>query len=450
MGERTRELLLLLLGDILCFNLALWLTLFLRYLEWPSGELLGDHIGPFLILTGVWIFVFYIAGLYDKHTTLLKSLLFKRILNTQMANIVIAALLFLIIPFGIAPKTNLVIYLFISILLITLWRLTLFNYLSPKNKHKAVLIADGQEAVELADEINNNDRYNYSFVRIIDETAISQTSDFENRLLKLVEEEDIRIIVAKSKGKSIREILPSIFDLSFLRFEFTFLDFNKLYEDTFDRVPVSALEYDWFINYVSQTENFIYVSLKRAFDVVGALVLMIPCALLFPLVVIAIKIQDGGTIFYRTQRVGQYNHPIDILKFRTMTGMDNGIDALNTMHRITRLGSFLRKSRIDELPQIINVLKGDLSFIGPRPEMPALTKVYAEEIEYYNARHFIKPGLSGWAQIKDADAPRGGVDIEKTKRKLSYDLFYLKNRSLFLDMQIAMKTLSILVMRTGT
>jgi lipopolysaccharide/colanic/teichoic acid biosynthesis glycosyltransferase len=102
------------------------------------------------------------------------------------------------------------------------------------------------------------------------------------------------------------------------------------------------------------------------------------------------------------------------------------------------------------LPQLFNIIRGDLSFIGPRPEMPALAAVYAEQIPYYNARHFIKPGLSGWAQIKDSDAPRGGVDIERTKRKLSYDLFYLKRHSLLLDIQIALKTIATIVMRTGS
>jgi len=450
MGERTRELIFLILGDILCFNLALWLTLAVRYFELPGKQLFAAHLGPFLILTGVWIFIFYISGLYDKHTTLLKKLLFKRILNTQIANIFIASLLFLIIPFGIAPKTNLVIYLFISILLITLWRLILFNFLSPKNRHKAVLIADGEEAIQLADEINNNNRYNYSFVRIVDDQTILKTGDFENKLLELVEKDDIRIIVAKSRGEHIKKVLPSIFDLSFLRFEFTFLDFNKLYEDTFDRIPLSVLEYDWFINYVSQTENFIYLSLKRAMDVIGAVLVMIPCIVIFPIVALAIKLEDRGEIFYKTERVGQYNKPIRIYKFRTKTGSDIGEQALKSELVDTKIGSFLRKTRIDELPQLINVFRGDLSFIGPRPEMPALAHVYAEKIDYYNARHFIKPGLSGWAQINNSDAPRGGVDLERTKAKLSYDLFYLKNRSLFLDIQIAMKTLSIIVMRTGT
>ena len=106
MGERTRELSILILGDSIAFFSALWLTLLVRYLSWPAGDLLASHLGPFLLLSGLWLFIFYIGGLYDKHTTILKTFLFSRILNTQVVNIILAFFLFLIIPFGITPKTN--------------------------------------------------------------------------------------------------------------------------------------------------------------------------------------------------------------------------------------------------------------------------------------------------------------------------------------------------------
>lgn len=450
MGERTRELFILIAGDIICFGLAVWLTLLVRYLEWPPAERLEAHFGPFLFLSALWLFIFFIAGLYDKHTLLLKSQLLSRIISTQVVNIVIAAALFVVIPFGIAPKTNLFIYLLISTGLITLWRLRLFNLLSPKTKHKAILIADGEEAVELADEINNNDRYNYSFVRIIDERAALHTPDFEEKLLALVDRENVKIIVANPRSEHIERILPTIFNLSFLQFEFTFLDFYKVYEDTFDRVPLSALNYDWFITHVSQSENPFYDMLKRGIDLIGAIILLLPTALVFPVIAIAIKLNDGGPLFYTTERIGRYNRHIKIYKFRTKNGRDTGESALQSRLVDTAVGRILRKTRLDELPQLINVLRGDLSFIGPRPEMPALASVYSEQIPYYNTRHFITPGLSGWAQINDSDAPRGGVDIERTNKKLSYDLFYLKHHSLLLDVQIALKTLATLVMRTGT
>ncbi len=439
----------MILGDAVCFSLALWLTLLLRYLEWPSEERLDAHLGPFLLLSSLWIMVFYIAGLYDKHTVLLKKLLFARIINTQIVNIILAAVVFVMIPFGIAPKTNLVIYLFVSIGLIMFWRLYLFNFFSPKTRHKALLIADGEEAIELADEINNNDRYNYSFVRIIDERAALHMPNFEQKLLELIDREDVEVIVANPGGQHIERVLPAIFDLAFLKFEFTFLDFYKLYEDTFDRIPMSSLRYEWFINHVSQSQSPVYDLLKRVIDIVGAALLFIPALLTYPFIILAIKIEDGGPIFYRTDRVGQFNQPIKMIKFRTMTGRDTGEEALKTKHTVTRVGAVLRRTRLDELPQLWNVLKGDLSFIGPRPEMPALVSVYAESIPYYNMRHFLKPGLSGWAQIQHLDAPRQGIDTEKTLKKLSYDLHYLRCRSFFLDLEIMLKTLRILIMRSG-
>lgn len=450
MGERTRELFILILGDIIIFNVALWLTLLVRYFEIPSMDRLEAHVPPFLTVSAVWLVIFFILGLYDKHTNLLKRLLLSRILYAQVLNVFFAGVLFFIIPFGITPKTNLVIYLIISIGLMTSWRLFVVPILSTKQQHKAILIADGKEAIELADEINNNDRYNYYFVRIIDANTLEHTADFEAKLLKLIEKEKIELIVADSRSEAIGNFLPVLFDLSFLHFAFTFLDFNRLYEDTFDKVPVSCIQYDWFISNISQSKSAIYDGVKRAIDMVGALVLLFPAALLFPFVALAIKIEDKGPLFYTTTRIGQYNKLITIFKLRTKNGLDAGDRALKSTLIDTKVGKVLRMSRIDELPQLINVLKGDLSFIGPRPEMPALASVYAKEVPYYNARHFLKPGLSGWAQINNFDVPRGGIDVERTKVKLSYDLYYLERRSVLLDMQIALKTLATIIMRTGT
>lgn len=450
MGERTRELFVLIVGDIIIFNVALWLTLLVRYFELPGLDRLALHVPPFLAFSAVWLVVFFILGLYDKHTILLKKLLVSRILYAQAINVFVAGVLFFIIPLGITPKTNLILYLIVSTVLLTLWRLRLVPRLSPKQRHKAVLIANGHEAIELADEINNNDRYNYYFIRIIDEKTLTNTKDFETKILSLMEREKIELIVADPRGDAIKSFLPVLFDLSFLRFEATFLDFNRLYEDTFDRVPVNMLQYEWFISNISQSKSAIYDVIKRGIDIVGSVILLVPASFLFPLVALAIKLEGRGPIFYTTTRVGQYNKTIIIFKLRTKNGTDVGGAALNSKLVDTRVGLFLRKTRIDELPQLINVLKGDLSFIGPRPEMPALAAVYAKEIPYYNTRHFLKPGLSGWAQINNFDVPRGGIDVKRTIDKLSYDLYYLERRSLLLDIQIAFKTVATIIMRTGT
>ncbi len=456
MGERTRELLLLILGDIFFFIVALWLTLFVRYLSLPSSELFADHLGPFLILSAVWLFVFYIAGLYDKQTVLFKSLMFSRILNTQVVNGMLAALLFFIIPFGIAPKTNLIIYLFISVAIFTWWRMYLYNYISPKIKHRAIILANGDEAVELVDEINNNDRYNYSFLRIIDEKVATKSEGFEIKLLQLIDRDKIGIIVANPSDKYISGVLPKLFDLSFLRFKLTFLDFYKVYEDTFDRVPLSALSYEWFINNVSQSKSLVYDGVKRVIDIVGSIILGLILIVLLPFIYIAMRFEGKGDLFITQERIGQFNRPVIVYKIRTMT-QNRSASATWTNEDakegnvVTRVGEVLRKLSIDELPQVWNILKGEMSLIGPRNDIKGLGERLANEIPYYNIRNFVKPGVTGWAQthqhyMGNNISPQS---IEETKIRLSYDLYYVKNRSLLLDVDIALRTMKTLLSRFG-
>lgn len=456
MGERTRELLVLVSGDIAVFMVSLWLTLYVRYLSIPSWELLGAHFGPFVLLSSLWLLVFYMAGLYDKHTVFLKSLLFSRILNTQVVNILVAALIFLIVPFGIAPKTNLIIYLGVSIALITWWRMVLFNYISPRTQHKAILIADGSEAIELVDEINHNDRYNYSFVRIIDEQAAAATPNFDQKLLALIEREGINIIVANPNGQYIEAVLPKIFDLSYITFQLTFLDFYKVYEDTFDKVPLSALRYEWFIAHVSQSKSLVYDVAKRLIDIIGSLILGFIFVLLLPIIYIAMRIEGGGPLFIHQERIGRLNKPVTVYKLRTMTE-NRSASATWTKedaaegNRVTKVGNILRKLSIDEVPQVWTIFKGDMSLIGPRNDIKGLGDRLAAEIPYYNVRNFVKPGVTGWAQthqhyMADNISPQS---IEESKERLSYDLYYVKNRSLMLDVAVALRTLKTVLSRFG-
>jgi lipopolysaccharide/colanic/teichoic acid biosynthesis glycosyltransferase len=456
MGERSRELLVLISGDIAVFMVSLWLTLLLRYLSVPSVELLLDHLGPFVLLSSIWLLIFYMAGLYDKHTVFLKSLLFSRILNTQVVNILLASLVFLIIPFSIAPKTNLVIYLLVSVVLITWWRMVLFNKVSPRTEHKAILIADGAEAIELVDEINNNDRYNYSFVRIIDEAAATATPDFDKKLLQLIERENISIIVANPNGGYIETVLPKIFDLSYITFKLTFLDFYKVYEDTFDKVPLSALSYDWFITHVSQSKSLTYDVLKRVIDVVGSLILGSIFLLMLPFLYLAMRIEGSGPMFISQQRIGRLNAPVTVYKIRTMTENRSASatwtneDAAQG-NRVTKVGNVLRKLSIDEIPQVWTILKGEMSLIGPRNDIKGLGERLSAEISYYNVRNFVKPGVTGWAQthqhyMSDNISPQS---LEESKERLSYDLYYVKNRSLMLDVAVALRTLKTVLSRFG-
>lgn len=456
MGERTRELLILVGGDLAFFLVSLWLTLLVRYFALPSTGLLESHFAPFFFLSGVWLFIFYIGGLYDKHTVYLKSLLFSRILNIQVINTVIAALLFMVVPFGITPKTNLIIYLVISVILITWWRLYLYRFFSPKTQHKAVLIADGAEAVELVDEINNNTRYNYTFIRLIDSTVAQATPDFEKKLLALIEKENIKIIVANPHGEHFEKILPALFDLAFLDFKFTFLDFYKVYEDTFDRVPLSALRYDWFLAHVSQSRSLVYDFTKRVIDIVGSILLGALFTLMLPFIYVAMRLEGKGTLFITQDRIGQFNKPVKVYKIRTMTQNLAGSatwtnEDAKAGNVITRVGAILRKLSIDEIPQIYTIMKGQMSLIGPRNDIVGLGQRLADEIPYYKIRNFVKPGVTGWAQTNqhymgDNISPQS---IDESRVRLSYDLYYVKNRSLSLDIAIALRTIKTLLSRFG-
>ena len=184
-------------------------------------------------------------------------------------------------------------------------------------------------------------------------------------------------------------------------------------------------------------------------DVALALLLGAVSLIFYPFVYIAIKLDDGKNIFIKQERIGQNNKNIKIVKFRTMSVDDEGDGEANRAQKITSVGHFLRSSRIDELPQLWNVLKGDISLIGPRPELPKLVSLYEKEISFYNIRHLIKPGLSGWAQIYQITPPKFSTDYNQTKIKLSYDLFYIKNRSFWLDIKIALKTIKALLSRQG-
>ena len=212
---------------------------------------------------------------------------------------------------------------------------------------------------------------------------------------------------------------------------------------------MSLITYSWFLENISVSPKFTYDFLKRIMDIVLSFFLGLISFLLYPFVYIAVKFDDGGNIFIWQERVGQNNQEIKIIKFRTMSVDDSGEGEQGRENKVTRVGKFLRASRIDELPQLWNVLKGDISLIGPRPELPNLVHLYEKEISFYNVRHLIKPGLSGWAQLYQKVVPKFSTDYEQTKTKLSYDLFYIKNRSFWLDIKIALRTVETLLSRSG-
>ena len=441
--------LLLFFGDLAVFALSLWLTLFLRYGGAPQ-ELIGLYVEPFAILFLLWTLVFYMAGLYSKQVVRLKSELWAAILRTQLLNIILAALFFFLIPqAGITPKTTLAIYLAVSLVGIFFWRLGLYSRLSrPSTRVKAALVGSGSESEELVDEVNANPRYPFIFV--VGASAEQLKNDF-GAFARSLEEQKVSLLVIDAEHDVVRPLLPQIYRLAFGARAYQFADFYKVYEEVFDRVPLSLLRYDWFLKNVAHSSGGGYEFFKRAVDLVGGVIMGIITLVITPFIFIAMRLEGRGSLFIVQERVGKNGVRIKSYKFRSMRENDRGKWLQENENKVTRVGSFLRRSSLDEFPQFINILRGELSLIGPRNDIAGLAERLAVEIPYYDVRYTVMPGITGWAQINQRYEP-GNISpqsIEETKVRLAYDFYYIKNRSLALDLGVALKTFKRMLFRVS-
>jgi len=434
-------------GDLACFILALWSALFARSFSPPATAIMLDHLAAFAPLFVVWILVYTIAGLYEGRKIIFaRRDLLATLLYAQFANIIIAALFFFIMPlFGIAPKTILFIYLFISFFFVLVWRVFLFPRLGLDKRSAAIVVGAGAEIDELVATLNAAP---LSPVRVV-ERVPAQKEHLAECLSTSIAQSQPQFIIVDFKSTALtHESLPDLYNL--LVQGVRFIDANSLYEEVFGRVPLLHVNDEWVARNASRSMSAWYDPIKRIIDIVGGVVVGIISLILYPFIIIAIFIESGGPVFIMQDRVGYRGKIIRLCKFRTMTGNDNGLykDGVSAL-RVTRVGAILRTTRMDELPQLWSVVRGDLSLIGPRPEFPPLVAQYESAIKYYNLRHLIRPGLSGWAQLYHANDPHHGAAVEATREKLSYDLYYLKHRSLALDILVALKTITKLLTRSG-
>ncbi len=438
--QNKRDSVLFLLGDLILLTVSLWIALAIRYFELPSREALVTHASPFGIVIGIWVFVFFIFDLYKTQTSIMRRELPSRVVRAQAVNTILAIFFFYFVPyFNITPKTNLFIYLFVSSALILSWRLLFELVVHVGKKGKAVIVGNGDEVAQLVHEINHNERYRMHVV------VIPSSSPIE--VFEIVRREGADTVIVNLRKEGSGDFAAKLYDLLFLRTRF--IELHTLYEEIFERVPLSLLEDNWFLENISTHPKRLYDGVKRLMDIVIGAVLGMVSLLFYPIVIAAIKLESKGSAFTLQHRIGEGHRDITLLKFRTMARDDGGHWGKGEPNEVTRVGNFLRRSRIDELPQLWNVIRGDVSLIGPRPEFPEAVRFYHAHIPYYGIRHLIKPGLSGWAQIYHKEAPHHGTDIAQTKIKLSYDLYYLKNRSILTDLIIALKTLRILFSRSG-
>jgi len=435
-----KEPILLGIGDTVLLIMSLLAALVLRYQSIPTLETVQFNIVPFAIVFVFSIVIFYVFGLYSRSLSLVRYSLPGKIFKAQIVNGLIASAMFYFVPsFGVSPKTILFIYIGLSTIFILFWRINTNTIFSLRKKQPALVIGGGAEINELVSEMNGNPQSSIYCKNQIDPTQPS------SELIKILNNEsDFRYVIADIDDSKVEVLLPEIYNSLFP--SASVINSHDLYEEVFDKIPLSRINYVWIMSHISSISPKVYDFGKRLTDIILATIVALFALLFYPFVALAIKLEDGGPVLISQFRIGKDNHLFPIYKYRSMTRSDGGQWLPENENKVTRVGKFIRKSRIDELPQAIAVLKGDMSLIGPRADIIDLGKRLKQEIPYYTIRTVIKPGLSGWAQVNQEKPPQS---VEETKVRLSYDLYYIKNRSLSLDLLIALKTLKTLLSREG-
>ncbi|WP_296314992.1 sugar transferase [Winogradskyella sp. UBA3174] len=412
-----------------------------------------------LVLLGVYITVFAtIFELYDLQKASKLDATFKNIVITAST----VVLFYLLTPFlsPILPEERLqILYFYLSIIIaISLWRIA-YNYLieSPRFYKRVLLVGEVSNIESLASALNQSDP-NYKIIGFIN-SELSNEESFKSRGLKEFKAKDFLEIIHK---QNISEVLVASFNTEAIISEvyrdlmlllergFKIRDYTQVYEELLHKVPIQFVGKDFYkyFPFSRSNENKLYIFFRRSFDIFFALIGIVCGICLIPIILLGNLLGNNGPLFYVQERVGKNSKPFNIIKLRTMivNAEEEGAKwAKKNDNRITTFGNFLRRSRLDEIPQFYNVIKGEMSIIGPRPERPFFVNELSRIIPFYETRHMIKPGLTGWAQV----STRYGSSVDDSLVKLQYDLYYIKHRSVFLDFSIVIKTLSTVLYYRG-
>ena len=412
-----------------------------------------------LILLGVYVTVFAtIFELYDLQKASRLDTTFKNLVITTSTVVLFYLLTPVLSPYLPVERIQ-IVYLYVTIIVsILLWRLVYINLIeSPRFYKRVILVAEVSNIDGLIKALDTSDP-NYKIVGFINSEASTHESvkftglkEFEAKdFLETIDKERIsEILVASFNTEAIMaEVYHDLMML--LERGFKIRDYSQVYEELLQKVPIQFVGKDFYkyFPFSRSNENKLYIFFHRAFDVSFSLIGLAIGVMLLPLILIGNLIANKGPLFYIQERVGRNSKTFRIIKLRTMVvnAEKDGVKwAKKNDQRITGFGMFLRRSRIDEIPQFINVLKGDMSIIGPRPERPFFVGELSRIIPFYETRHIIKPGLTGWAQV----STRYGSSVDDSLTKLQYDLYYIKHRSIFLDFSITIKTLSTILYYRG-
>jgi exopolysaccharide biosynthesis polyprenyl glycosylphosphotransferase len=356
------------------------------------------------------------------------------------------------------PRIGVGAFLLFASLLTLGWRMIFIRiYKSTGQRRRILLVGAGRAGQTLAELYESFGTRSFNIIGFVDDDKLKHRKKYHSlpvlgssdHLLNLIDAYHISDLVIAINGEIRGETFQTILDAQESGVEVTRMPI--LYEEMTGRVPIHHLESDWIIrSFVDEVHvSGFYELTKRLLDIIGGLAGMIVLLVFTPFIALAILIDSGLPVFYSQTRLGRGAMKFKIYKFRTMkqNAEQDGEAKLAEKNdpRITRVGDFLRKSRLDELPQFWNVLRGEMSLVGPRAERPELIAEFQKQVPFYRARLLVKPGLTGWAQINYGYY----ASVTEMSVKLEYDLYYIKHRTLPMDFQIILRTIGTVVRRTG-
>ncbi len=454
---RTKQIILA-IGDLLSFVFGFWLALLVRNLETPEWSQIELHIPLFSLLFLLWIIFNYINGLYDLERNTGDRSFYKNFAETTGLSLLLSIIFFYLLNSVIAPKTILLLNILFGYGLSLVWRIFYKKTFAGKALLTKVLMVGHSEEVDfLLDITKRRPEKGYEIVALVDpETTANKKSGvpvYHNleEMKKIIAKYGIDLVIIVPHIQKNKASEKQIYELLFTKVQIS--DLPTFYEIITGRIPPSTFSEGWFLQHLTKKEKPLYDKVRIIIDYFVATILSIFVLAILPVIALLIKITSKGPVFIKQKRVGQNGREFVLYKFRSMYTLSaDGSAELGEVQfatrgdkRITPIGRFLRKARIDELPQVLNLLKRDVTLIGPRPERPEIVRELEKNMSYYPLRHLVRPGLTGWALINQGYTD----DYDKSLQKLQYDLYYIKNRSFALDIVISLRTLNVLLRLMG-
>jgi exopolysaccharide biosynthesis polyprenyl glycosylphosphotransferase len=441
--------------DAALLVIAVYVSLLLRDFQIPPFARFSRHIPYFIPVIAAWIVCLYTAGFYSLEIPQTGYRIFSYLsIIAVICTLLGFAFFYLnykakLIP---KPKTILVIYGFVNTLLISFWR-WIYNRIALQYIANINIAIVGVNDT-VAELLQNMRKFSYMSYQVMFLYAEKPYHNKDDNIpvindpalfIEEIKKNKIQMVVVANRENLPQTMQNVLFEL--LRNHIYFIDLPDFYEIFMRRIPLDAVNELWFLTNINLQSKKIYRLFKQVVDIAMAFVFLLVTLPFWPFIMLLIKLESFGPAFFYQVRTGYLEQPFNIIKFRTMRVSDNIQEP--TSHddsRVTGLGKFFRKTRIDEIPQFLNIIKSEMSFIGPRPERPELIQKLEVEVPFYRQRLLVKPGLSGWDQVSgEYHSP----SLEDTYKKLQYDLYYIKNMSFFLDVSIFFKTLVTMVKRGG-